>query len=101
MKNWSKNERRLFSFSLVLLLLLSGKSVFFDGYKALDKKESKVMQLALEETEVKPWIHKKVVKVKALDPQHYENISMTHGYLVVVRKYFLGIVPIGESRVLE
>ena len=101
MKNWSKNERRLFALSIVFLILLGIKSVFFDGYSPKDNKESTVIKLALEHTQVKPWIHKKVVKVKVLDPQHYEHVSMNHGYLVVIRKYFLGIVPIGESRVLE
>ena len=100
MKKWTRNERRLFALCLLLLTFVGIKSVFFEGYNPKDEKESRVIDLALEHTQVKPWIHRKVVKVKILDPEHYEHISMTHGYLVVVRKYFLGIVPIGESRVL-
>lgn len=101
MKKWSRNERRLFALCIIFLVLVGVKSIFFDGYTPQDEKENTVIELALKEIKVKPWINKKVVKIKELDPEHYEHVSMTYGYLVVVRKYFLGLVPIGESRVLK
>lgn len=101
MKKWSKNERLLLAMSLVLLVLVGIKSVFFDGYQPKGEKEITVMELALEHVQTKPWIFRKVVKLKELDSQRYEHISLPHGYLVVVRKYFLGFLPIGETRVLE
>lgn len=101
MKKWSKNERVLFFVTLILLVLLSVKSIYLDGYQPSSEEEYIVKDLALEEYKVNRFSTFKVVKIKRLNPDNFDNLDLEHGYLVVIRKYFLGIVPYGETRILK
>ncbi len=101
MGRWSKNERKLLSITLLLLFLLGIKSFFFDGYKPENPLEEVIMERVLEDLSFKAATTGKVVKIKKLDANHFENLNLDQGYLIVVRKYLLGIIPYGEMRILE
>lgn len=101
MKRWTKSERSLLLITLILLFALAIKSQFFDGYKPQDSFEEQLTERALDRIEIKRLTSAKVVKIKNLDPDQFENLEDDQVYLVVIRKYLLGIVPYGETRILE
>ncbi|NLY72514.1 MAG: hypothetical protein GX079_02320 [Tissierellia bacterium] len=101
MKKWSKNERVLIVITLILLVLLSIKSLFIDGYVPSTEEEKVVKELALEKFKVNRFSTFKVVKIKQLSSDNFDSLDLEHGYIVVIRKYLFGIVPYGETRILK
>lgn len=100
MKKWTSREKVLLLVSLLLLVLVAGKSLLIDGYEPKDDFEARLVEDVLEEIGQSKLTSLKVVKVRKLSGEQYEDIDLEHGYSIVVRKYFLRILPYREMRIL-
>lgn len=97
---WNKREKILLLVSILLLVVLVSKTLFYDGYVPQTKEEELAIAKVHEVLKDSSMIKNKVVGMKKVSEETKQEQKIELGYMVTLRKYLLGIIPVGESRVL-
>lgn len=97
---WNKREKILLLVCLLLFVAVVVKSLFLDGYTPTNQEEEKAIEKVHEAIKDSSFIQNKVVKLKKISEETKKENKVDLGYMITLRKYLFGIIPIGESRVL-
>lgn len=85
-------EKVLLGVTLILLLVLVSKSVFFDPYQFADEAEQKRAETFISETFDGKLYEVGFLKAKIVNIEYKENQVRYHS-----RKYVFGLLPFGDD----
>lgn len=97
---WNKREKTLLLITLLLFALVVMKSLFYDGYEPQSKEESLAIEKVHGGLEDSFLIKKKVVGLKPIKDGSKEEQEVEFGFMITLRNYLFGLIPLGESRVI-
>lgn len=85
-------EKVLLSVTLILLLVLVGKSVFLDPYQFADEAEQMRAEAFVSDTFDGKLYEMGLLKAKIVNIEYKDNQVRYHS-----RKYFFGLLPFGDD----